>query len=242
MQDLDKDTERYDALENSIKDIMKYYGLIPDQMGIFVFELTYDAIAYAVHGSSIVGISRFLEISSLLTFLKNCEGGELRLQGTITSSQSDRPKGSTDEVRVTNKDFIRDLISFVESWTIDNFHFYTSISDDKPITEVPTHMLITQHSSLFGQLIKSMKGNAQLGECAFHLISTSIKHINCSHGNGWTKTKLYSFVYDIMRLCKRIGRKCIVEDGYSGYVGREKFKAVDNWIRALEKTGLIRDA
>lgn len=231
MQDLDKDTERYDAIENSIKDLMKYYGLNEDHINRLHKELTDKVRIWVVPNVIFENIMEFKkEVLPLLELLKDCEGSELRLKGTITNSQSVRPKGSIHEITIRNKDLVKDLSSFVSSWAENKFSQLFNCN----IISLDNCKDIRANDYQF-RFANSFTANGLLGMRAYQIIFQLDYEINCELELDWNKTKLYSFVYDIMRLCKRINGKCIVEDGYSGSVGRDKLKAVDNWVRAYEK-------
>ena len=116
MQDLDKDTERYDAIENSIKGLMKYYGLNEDHINRLHKELTDMVRIWVASNVIFEDIMEVKKILTLLEFLKDCEGSELRLKGTITNSQSVRPKGSIHEITIMSNDLAKCLSSFVSSW------------------------------------------------------------------------------------------------------------------------------
>lgn len=225
MQDLDKDTERYDALENSIKDLMKYYGLNEDHITRLHKKLTDIVRRWVVPNVVFKNIMEAKKILTLLEFLKDCEGSELRLKGTITNSQSVRPKGSIHEITIMSNDLVKYLLSDI---SLEENKFSSALNDAIKLVD-------RRYNDLEFQYANSFTANGLLGLRAYQIIFPLDYEINCELELNWNKTKLYSFVYDIMRLCKRIGRKCIVEDGYSGSVGRDKFKAVGNWVRAFAK-------
>ena len=76
----------------------------------------------------------------------------------------------------------------------------------------------------------NVTNNSHLGRVASAILIMLDKWCICS--NKPNKTKLYSFVYDLMRWAKFTGKTCITEEGFSGDIGREKCQQVRNWLKA----------
>lgn len=218
--------------ENSIEELMMFYGLdmsfdldndnvdyLDDLLLNLTFYLDYD---FASQKDNLYYKKR-KEIVTFLKFLKECEGSELKIQGTITKPQSNSLKGTPSKITLTNTD----LFSIVERWAKYTYHF----SNYEDIDNV-------SHFWRRGRL-KCKNKNANRGKLAKGIIGIMNSFINEKLKLNWNKTKLYSFAYDVMDVCNLIGEKNTTEKGYSKIVGQEKFKIVGNWIRAYEYTQRI---
>lgn len=218
--------------ENSIEELMMFYGLDMsldldndnvDDLYDLLFNLTFYLDLDFTSQKDNLYYKKRKEIITLLKFLKECEGSELKIQGTITKPQSNSLKGTPSKITLTNTDWF----SFVERWAMYTYHF-SNYGDIERVSLSP----------LRGRS-KYKNKNANRGELAEGIIGIMNSFINEKLKLNWNKTKLYSFAYDVMDVCNLIGEKNTTEKGYSKIVGQEKFKIVGNWIRAYKYTQRI---
>ena len=137
--------------ENSIKELMMFYGLDVAQMEDFCDDLYYYVQSYVIT-NAIEIIEEAMEINSLYEFLKNCEGSVWQIEGTITNSQCDIRKGCISIAKVTHKNFQKDLILFVNDWLTKNAFACRMRKYQKPDTK-----------DVYNRITKSFKTNALLG-------------------------------------------------------------------------------
>lgn len=214
--------------KKSIKELMMFYGLdmsldldndnVDDLYFLFENLTIYLDLDLTSQKDDLYYKER-KEIATLLKFLKECEGSELKIQGTITNPQSNSLKGTPSKITFANTD----LFLFVERWAKYKYHFSNYEDIDR------------MSYFLFRRRRKYKNKNANRGELAAAIIGIMNSFINEKLKLNWNKTKLYSFAYDVMDVCNLIGEKNTTEKGYSKTVGQEKFKLVGNWIRAYKK-------
>lgn len=200
-----------------------------------------------------------VELPLLIRFLRTCEGSAIEMKGTITKPQGRQIKGTEVSVKVTNHSFLKWLEMFVNTWLEKEqdglFQYVFGWKDKEPITWMRTESSgsnterieykdpyftedysdeelekIIQHYNQESKFIKKSTKNGELGFIA----SKIIEYVQpLSH--EWKQTKLYSFVYDMMLVGKCVGKVAIIEEGFSGDIGREKSQQVRNWIKAYNR-------
>lgn len=205
----------YNSTKEAIEGLLGFYGLDTK-----IVDIVLDDVVFVDYVSrSRDEIPKYLDVLKLYRLLKVCQGCKLTIQGTITESNASNIKGTLIETTIDSKDFIKALANFVEAFLC--YHSHSSIEEWETIEQI--------------SLSSKKSRNAILGAKAKTLIEDLETHIWSLYKENWSKTKLYSFIYDLIRLHNRTGKKIIQEDGYLGIVGRDKCMAVANWIRAYEK-------
>lgn len=192
--------------ENSIEELMMFYGLDVAPWDVQdLFEKGNFAFTFYVDMYKEETKESEKDIVKLYELLKEIEGCGLRIQSNRTKSQT----------KIKNKEFIKGFEEFVQSWLLERHKYLKSVEE-----------ILDLYSR-----IKSKPANAELGEIAYNIIRDLKPFIIDVYKVDWTKTKLYSLVYDIMRMRKMTGKKVIKEAGKC----RDKYVDVENWIRAYEK-------
>ena len=225
-------TETIELEPIELKELMQFYGLDDSEIGYCGFEdpkinsffvdLMDNICVHASSSNMFTRMKMSEEIASFYKFLIDCDGSNLRIQGEITNHESDKPKGSWNEITITDKDLINNIKSLVLSRIKSGRYF---ICDTESLNK---------SISWIRQFNGNTTRNGEMGYIAWQILFVANYWVNDVFEKDWNKTKLYSFVYDVMRLCKRTGKKCIVEKGYSGGIGSDKHKEMSNWIRAYE--------
>lgn len=258
----EKTTDPIEIDTKGIKELMEFYGF-QDNLVYDPYAEFDEVEPKAAYASEIFRyfINHYLvskridpiELLSLIKFLKSCnsngKGNPLILKRKITTSSKYGLKGQEKTITISNNRILNALELFINTLMYDNLTYYekTKFSLEKkpldnesldfiigvetdsnlcfyePLTDDEIDRLSTMQT---GKLTK----NCLLGLDAEYFLAL-LKLCNIQ-GN---KTKLYSFVYDLMRLAKHTGKKCITEEGFSGDVGREKYQQVKNWCQACSK-------
>ena len=249
---------------SDIKAIMQSYGLDDSafkgtalihnyKSAVAIIEKTFNLdtieVALSPHIDNVE-----VEILKLIQFLRACEGSTLELRGIITKPKvKGQIKGQELRAEISNKEFLTWLDLFVcsySNWFIAKDKGFGDIvewGDDGPVfaeiqdpfstgpcewEDLSDEEIAVRIFNYTRSLKKELKltRNSRYGRLAEGLIA-DFQPV-CT---GWTKTKFYSFVYDIMRLGKFTGKACITSKGFSGNIGREKLQQVKNWLRAWER-------
>lgn len=191
--------------ENRILELMMFYGLdVSPWDAQILFERGNFSYTFYFDMPIKETIESEKDIVKLYELLKEIEGCGLRIQSNRTKSQT----------KIKNKEFIKGFEEFVQSWLLKKHKYQKSVEE-----------ILDLYSR-----IKSQPANAELGEIAYNIIRDLKPFIIDVYKVDWTKTKLYSLVYDIMRMRKMTGKNVIIEDGQC----RKKYVDVENWIRAYK--------
>lgn len=195
------------------------------------------------------------ELAIFIKFLNACYGSQINVRGTIKNPQGKQVKGANMEVSISEDNpFMCDLLYFANTmleqyqdgryqcefgWDFkekielqdvlgrkEEHPFYT-----KWYAEEELDCIINYENEEESRRIS--KRNGKLGFIASYMLEILQKVEGFK-----TKTKMYSFVYDVMLIGGFVGGKCIEDDGFSGDVGEEKYQEVRNWVTAYNKEKL----
>lgn len=193
------------------------------------------------------------EVPKLIRFLRACEGSTIKLRGNATKPLGKLVKGSELALTISDPDFLLFLEKSANTWLKkrygDNFEdifgwdakkAVTSQKDtgeeynqieDSFFTEEFSNEEIEKIINYFKK--QSKEKSSENGIRGF--VADNICKLILPATKGWTQTKQYSFVYDVMLVGKCTGKIAITEEGFSGDIGREKAQQVRNWIKAFER-------
>lgn len=253
----EKTTDPIEIDPKDIKELMKFYGfqdnLVYDPY--VIFDEVEPKAAYTSEVLRCLIMHHYNEtklpneLFSLIEFLNTCKGSPLKLTSTITNKRGNELNGQEKSTTISNEYILTILELFVNTWydkKVDRLFF--PVAKKQPLKSNHSEFLYGEEvSSIFDftepydddEICKISKyindtkckdkitNNTKLGIDAGYFLAL-IKWCNIQ-GN---KTKLYSFVYDLMRLAKHTGKKCITEEGFSGDTGREKAIQIKNWIKS----------
>lgn len=260
-EDIEQMASDKKTMVDKIKAIMDYYGIsdfeIPDKLNHDIKASASKRLAFYLTFTNVSTISSELEVSrkelaEFIKFLRACEGSAITLKGIITNPQKNDIKGTEKITKISDKYFLSWLELFVNTWLEreqdEIFQYLFKWESKKPLsytnkegekeddcffTEPYSNEEIEEIISFYGKEIKSYEErtkNGELGRLASKLLSI-IEPVK----QEWTQTKLYSFVYDIMKAGGKTGKKAITGKDFSGDIGREKSQQVRNWIKAYNR-------
>lgn len=232
-----------------IKELMEFYGF---QSGTIISWLIGREVQFLVNIYKTQLDMR--ELLSLVKFLRLCHGGgeenPLILKRTITTSSKFGLKGQVKTITISNNYILtalelfakRLLIEENDLWIqlqyanekncLDKYHSQ-SMNDSYDGNELNDDEIIDMMENYYSTIPQTnLTNNSHLGRVARYILVMLDKWCICS--NKPNKTKLYSFVYDLMRWAKFTGKTCITEEGFSGDIGREKCQQVRNWLKAWD--------
>ena len=234
-----------------IKELMEFYGF-QDLMQYGTFKSCLLGILVESLVNKYKTQLDMRELLSLVKFLRLCHGGgeenPLILKRTITTSSKFDLKGQVKTITISNNYILtalelfakRLLIEENDLWIqlqyanekncLDKYHSQ-SMNDSYDGNELNDDEIIDMMENYCSTIPQiNVTNNSHLGRVASAILIMLDKWCICS--NKPNKTKLYSFVYDLMRWAKFTGKTCITEEGFSGDIGREKCQQVRNWLKA----------
>lgn len=249
----EKTTDPIEIDTKDIKELMEFYG--------FQDIMRYGTFASCFLGSYVQFLINkyktqldMRELLSLVKFLRLChsngEGNPLILKRKITTSSKYGQKGQEKTITISNNYILtalelfakRLLIEENDLWIqfqlqyanekncLDKYHSQ-SMNDSYDGNELNDDEIIDMMENYCSTIPQTnVTNNSHLGRVASDILVMQDKWCICS--NKPNKTKLYSFVYDLMRWAKFTGKTCITEEGFSGDIGREKCQQVRNWLKA----------
>ncbi len=200
-------------------------------------------------------IGNNLKIALFIKFLKSCAGNGIQLTSTVSNPEKGEVKGSAkkiiidDELLLDNiyllantlleansdgtyqyefdwefKDKIKYKRGLAPVYEIQESPFYT-----EPYTDEELNSIIAYESNR--EKRKNLTPNASIGKRLSFIYNALIKQKIFGNTARGEKTKEYSFLYDYLVL---IGITNNIGTGYSGYIGKEKYTHVKNWISAYQ--------
>jgi hypothetical protein len=208
-------------------------------------------------------IECILELAKILKFFNLCgEGNEYGIKSTILNNEANKIKGWPEEVRFKSPGVYR-LIYNELSQKLAIFYDYNIFSSDNENDDLEENDDMCEFKSDFectyGELcffsneeldiiieeyeyrkkispdeygfMGKHKGesSARLGKIA----SMICRDLNDKGNFGSAKkVKQYSFIYDVFVLYGLISDEC--GKGHNGYIGKEKYQCVKNWINAYK--------
>lgn len=125
---------------------------------------------------------------------------------------------------------INPTVRQVNNKNIYNDEFTTGFKNKNIFIEPYTNEeieVVKKETKLFNSKETKITPNMRIGLKCSYIESDLELTLN----NKGTKTKLYSFIYDIIAL---YGETSKLDEGFKGDTGREKFQSVKNWIKANE--------
>ena len=208
-------------------------------------------------------IECILELAKMLKFFNLCgEGNEYKIKSTILNDEINKIKGWPEEVGFKSSGVYR-LIYNELSQKLATFHDYNIFSSDDENDDLEENDDLREFKSDFDRAYGefSFYSNEELdliieeyeyrkkispdeygsmgkhkGESSARLgkIASMICRDLDDKGNFGSakKVKQYSFIYDIFVLYGLISDEC--GEGYKGYIGKEKYQCVKNWINAYK--------
>ena len=243
----EKTTDPIEIDTKDIKELMEFYG--------FQDLMQYGAVTSCLLGS----VVQFLvnkyktqldmrELLSLVKVLRLCHGGgeenPLILKRTITTTSKYGLKGQVKTITISNNYILTALELFAKrllieennlwiQWNMLDKYHSQSMNDSYDGNELNDDEIIDMMENYYSTIPQTnVTNNSHLGRVARYILVMLDKWCICS--NKPNKTKLYSFVYDLMRWAKFTGKTCITEEGFSGDIGREKCQQVRNWLKAWD--------
>lgn len=232
-----------------VKALMEYYGYedkIVLLLGGFVSNMLRS---YIVQYHAIDYLEDFDELISAAKFFKSCDGSELKLTSTITKPKGNELKGQVKTITISSAYLKLALPLFVDT-LLNRYTKIIGVEEKQeikiilpefgfgifpmnfciPFTDAEIDKIEAEHNKLPHKMRKS---NANLGGCAAMILHI-LKMGGIDKSNN-TKTKLYSFVFDLMRLGGITCKKGNPDKGFSGDAGREKLQYVTGWLKACEE-------
>lgn len=195
------------------------------------------------------------ELALLIQFLRTCKGSDIEFKGIITSPKGKQVKGTEMKTTISSQYFLTWLELFVNTWLERqqdglyqyefNWNFKEPLTSRKglaplyeeeqdpfftdPYTDEEITTIIEYYSKAKKAFPKFSK-NGELGRMAW-----KIKSILEQHKLDIKQVKLYSFIYDLMLLGEHTGKESIIDEGFSGDIGKEKSQYIRNWLAAHER-------
>lgn len=155
----------------------------------------------------------YSELKELIRFISVCKGGEITMVGTAKRKYFDINKGYQQSIKISE----------------------TSVLDALEKTAKEYLLWYKIESPFINGKEMALTGNKLLG-----LYASELLYVIESYELGeMTKTKKYSFIYDLMLLENlMVGNtrsETIIEKGFKSKVGKEKSRLVTNWLNAYGK-------
>lgn len=188
------------------------------------------------------------QIAELIKFLRSCDGNPLKISGIIKKPYKGQVKGSNISFNLNDKHtlyYLEQFLNTILERNQDGFYQYKfgwnfkepikyykgtapyyEIEEDSFFTEPYTDEeldKIIKYEKERNQL--KLTKNGKLGRACYYLYSALEKQGIL----GNSKTKDYSFIYDILVIK---GKANDVGEGFSGTIGKEKYQTIKNWINA----------
>ena len=248
------------APKQAIKALMDYYGM-PEypQQAITMIDILYailcSGLDYAFDQYKIgVELDEYRaerkeirEMAQLMKFLKSCGAGELTISVKSKACGNLKPKISkitlSSDMCFHSK--IEEMVCSYLSGLLDDwglgkkpFEIYYNYPNGESM-QYYYHYLDPYSTEDLDAIIEATKSprdkirldknrNAMLGCFA----SIALEIIDPVTPNNFTKTKLYSFVYDIMAIGEIVVDR---GEGFSGDIAREKLQDVRHWLDAFQE-------
>lgn len=253
--DFGKDKERIKECIKEVQSLMKYYSIDdfkynPSKVskGNLSTHIKRVFSISSLSQSVVPSISQMRkELVELMNFLNLCNGSTLYLDSTISNPHGKQTKGQVLKMGITSKELLTWLELFAHSLFYENYSDYYEVRENdrkkeifpeddalyffkKPYTEGQIEQLYIEYVEK-EKAQKKMPENAKRG-----IIAISIEEAfkAWEKSKDMTKTKLYSFIYDVMHIFGEEGDKGFIGEEFSGEVGREKQREVRNWIEAFK--------
>lgn len=233
-----------------VKALMEYYGYedkIVLLLGGFVSNMLRS---YIVQFYAFDYLGDLDELISAVKFFKSCDGSELKLTSTITKPKGNELKGQVKTITISSAYLKLAFRLFVDTLLNEHTEIFgvERKQDIKiilpefgfgifpmnfciPFTNAEIDKIEAEYNKFPPK--KKCKSNAKLGGCAAMILHI-LKMGGIDKSNN-TKTKLYSFVFDLMRLGGITCKKGNPDKGFSGDAGREKLQYVTGWLKACEE-------
>lgn len=185
------------------------------------------------------------EMAQLMKFLKSCGAGELTISVKSKACGNRKPKiskvilSSDMCFHYTLEKMVCSYLSgLLDDWGLGKKPF--DVFPNYPNGEsMQYHYLDPYSTEDLDEIIEATKSprdkirvdknqNAMLG----YFASMALEIIDPVTPNNFTKTKLYSFVYDIMAIGEIVVDR---GEGFSGDIAREKLQDVRHWLDAFQE-------
>lgn len=239
-----------------VKALMEYYGY-EDSQSDLPFDSKSEKLTEYVESLVNESFHQSIEIElfQLIKLFNSCVNSPLKITSTIT-----KPRAKDNEIKNTEstitisepyllakfRQFVTSLFGMRYHYEIDA-HGCCRISPfrDYRASQMSSFRRYPYCQSILDALIdeveekkvvdlypkRKITKNCKLGGYAEAILAYLLRHDFYEEN----KTKRYSFVFDLMRLGGKTGRKNISDKGFSGDVGREKCENVRSWLNALMK-------